>query len=272
MNTPTAPSWSVIICSIDAGKYAHIVQSYERLLASRAFEIIGIHDARSLAEAYNRGIARARGDILVFSHDDILILDDGFAGKLEQHLASGFELIGFAGAKAVSDGYWWSAGPAQQYGAVGHAPPGISKLSLHVYGIEDVAISPAQVIDGLCMVASRRAVEALRFDAETFDHFHLYDLDYSFSLHQRGLQVGVVHDIPLLHMSVGSFGAHWQEQRQRFVRKHAAALGRAADAPLPEPLKLQARVALFDDAQSLRHFWTHANLLRAGLAMRRMQR
>ncbi|GAA5170317.1 glycosyltransferase [Viridibacterium curvum] len=262
-------TWSVIVCSIDAGKYAHIVQSYERLLATRSFEIIGIHDAASLAEAYNRGIARARGEIIVFSHDDILILDDAFADKVESRLGQDFDLLGFAGATAIRDGYWWSAGPAHMRGAVSHAPPGKPQLSLHIYGVTRAEAEPVQVLDGLCLIASREATERQQFDAATFDGFHLYDLDFSLSAQRQGLRVGVLTDVPIIHMSAGSFGNEWRRYRNLFARKHAEYLGLQTDVALPEPDRLRARVALFDDATSLRAFWTCENLLRATLAEQR---
>jgi hypothetical protein len=268
----TEKTWSIIICSIDAGKYAHIVQSYERLLAGRSFEIIGIHDATSLSEAYNRGIDRSHGDIVVFSHDDILILDDAFADKIETRLGHDFDLLGFAGATTVNDGYWWSAGAEHMRGVVSHAPPSAAQLSLHIYGVTRANAEPVQVLDGLCLIASRETVNKQRFDAETFDGFHLYDLDYSLSAHQQGLRVGVVTDVPIIHMSAGSFGNAWRNYRTRFARKHAAMLGLDPEAALPEPDKLRARVALFNDASSLKQFWRPENLLRTGVAMQRTKR
>ena len=53
---------SVVICSIDSAKFARVTDNYRKLLDGREFEIIGIHDARSLADGYNRGIANARGE------------------------------------------------------------------------------------------------------------------------------------------------------------------------------------------------------------------
>ena len=77
---------SVIICSIDPRKFAQVSSSYDHALAGVEHEIIGIHDASSLAEGYNRGIDRARGDALDFSHDDVDVLSPDFAARVEGHL------------------------------------------------------------------------------------------------------------------------------------------------------------------------------------------
>jgi hypothetical protein len=49
---------SVIICSIEQSKYAAVSSMYEQMLAGDEHELIPISDAKSLAEGYNRGIAR----------------------------------------------------------------------------------------------------------------------------------------------------------------------------------------------------------------------
>ena len=71
---------SVIVCSIDDAKLAAVTANYRERLAGTAHEIVAIRDARSLAEAYNRAARAAKGDLLVFSHDDVEHLREDFAG------------------------------------------------------------------------------------------------------------------------------------------------------------------------------------------------
>ncbi|HEX5127108.1 MAG TPA: glycosyltransferase [Rhodocyclaceae bacterium] len=269
MNETKHPFWSVIVCSINAAKFAQVTSLYERLLADRPFEIIGIDDATSLCEGYNRGIAVARGDILVFSHDDILILDENFADKVEARLGDDFQVLGFAGSAQLTDGYWWASGPQHMRGAIAHAAPGDRKISLFVYGVNEAHTERVQALDGLCLIAQRRVVEKLRFDAETFDGFHLYDLDFTFSAAQTGFNVGAMTDIPIIHMSSGGFDTVWQAYRERFLEKHAAALNRQPNAPAPPPRALKARAVEFRDITALRAAWQPLYLRRATIALRR---
>lgn len=264
------PTWSVIVCSIDAGKFAQVCRCYEGLLAGRPFEIIGIHDAKSLCEGYNRGAARSRGDILVFSHDDVLIWDADFAGKVERRLAGGFDVLGFAGATRLADGYWWAAGPECLRGAVGHAAPKDPLLSLHVYGAAEAEVEPVAVLDGLCLIARREVLDKAAYDAETFDGFHLYDLDFTWTAHLQGLRLGAMSDTPIIHMSGGVFGTDWNRYRRRFLQKHAASLNLDIPTPLPSPRPTGARVALFPDVYALLQAWRPEILRRATVAMRRM--
>ena len=44
---------SIIICSINPEKFRNVCQTYARVFKSEKCEIIGVHDALSLAEGYN---------------------------------------------------------------------------------------------------------------------------------------------------------------------------------------------------------------------------
>ena len=82
------PGISVLICSIDAAKYARVTASYQRLLSGYPHEIIGIHDARSLAEGYNRAVQKSGGELLLFSHDDVEIVSGDLAPAIARASAS----------------------------------------------------------------------------------------------------------------------------------------------------------------------------------------
>ncbi|MEI2771206.1 MAG: glycosyltransferase [Candidatus Competibacter sp.] len=77
---------SIIICSVDDVKFARVERNYRNLLVNFPYEIIRIDDAVSLCEGYNRGIARSRGNYLIFSHDDIEIWTPDFGQRLLRHL------------------------------------------------------------------------------------------------------------------------------------------------------------------------------------------
>ena len=96
---------SVVICSIDATKFARVTANFRERLADRPHEVIGIHDARSLAEGYNRGLRQARGDVVVFSHDDVAILSPDFGGALERALQR-LDVVGVVGTTEVRSANW----------------------------------------------------------------------------------------------------------------------------------------------------------------------
>ncbi|MDR1849158.1 MAG: glycosyltransferase family protein [Zoogloeaceae bacterium] len=231
MNLPETPFFSVIVCSINALRLTQISECYETLLADFPHEIIGIRNARSLAEGYNRALQRARGDIVIFSHDDILILDADFARKISARIRE-FDLLGFAGASRVVADKWWSAGFPWLSGVVGAVHE--EKLYLNIWNPEPwPVVDNIQCIDGLCMIARREVAEEIGFDEVTFDDFHLYDLDFSFSAYRAGKKLGVCCDIPIIHASTGSYDQKHAYYGQRFIEKHRDAI--PTDVPIPEP-------------------------------------
>lgn len=212
---------SIIICSVDPVKARAIDAHYQSLLAGHRHDIIAIHDARSLAEAYNRGVDLADGDVIIFSHDDIEFLDPAsWLSRLKAHLAE-FDLIGLAGTNRLVASNWAAAGPPHTFGQVGELDGKVAPYRVLLCAVPMPVIPDMQAVDGLFMAAHRRVLEAVRFDAETFDGFHGYDLDFSFRAHLAGFRVAVAADLPVLHASQGNFDQKWQHYAQRFAAKHA---------------------------------------------------
>lgn len=267
MLMPT-PKISVIICSIEAGKFARVCESYRHLLRGHDHEIIGIHDAKSLAEGYTRGISQATGDILVFSHDDILLVDDAFADKIIERLKR-FDLLGFAGTSRLLTGYWFAAGQPDIHGAVAHARPKHPFMTLDVFGIDDwPAVSGIKAIDGLCMIATREVAEQVGFDADTFDGFHLYDIDFSFSAWRAGFKLGVCCDLPIIHESAGNFDQTNQAFQEKFILKHHQAFDEIRPGEILST-KPRGRGVAFRSVTALREAWQPDILQRATVALRR---
>jgi hypothetical protein len=112
-----------------------------------------------------------------------------------------------------------------------------------VGGGSPLVVAGAQALDGVFMAARGEVARALRFDDATFDHFHLYDLDFSFRAFLAGYRLAVCRDLVLVHYSQGAYDAQWEEQRLRFERKFAGKLA----APLPWRKTPVTNVPLDDD-------------------------
>lgn len=215
---------SVVICSIDAAKFRAASANNARLLAGEPHEIIGIHDARSLCEGYNRGAAMARGDLLLFSHDDVEFLAADFCAKVKRALATD-DVVGVAGTSRLIHPRWTKAGPPWIFGQVAHAgAPGGKAFEIAVFGAPSRRVGGIHAVDGLWFGCRREAWDKVRFDEETFDGFHLYDLDFSFRAHLAGLRVAVRTDLHAIHASRGGYDARWEKYAERFLKKHRASL------------------------------------------------
>ena len=239
---PTLPRFSLIVCSVDRARLDECVARYRAAFADEAFDLIVIDDAKSLAEAYNRGIARARGANLVFSHDDAFPISIAFADRLAAHLEQ-VDVVGIAGATAALSGFWGYAGQPHTHGHVIASAPQGSHVDLLVWGASRRRVDDIRLLDG-CMIAARRDVAvAIGFDAQRFDGFHLYDADFSLRASAAGHAVAVASDITVFHRSPGSFDAEWHRYNEKFVAAHSASFDRIA----PQP-RLVARVAFADIA------------------------
>ncbi len=214
---------SIIICSIDPAKYKKVTQNYRSLLGNEPHEIIGIHDAKSLAEGYHRGIRKSSGAILVFCHDDIEILSPDFSKKLRTHLKT-YDLIGAAGTTRLIGPGWIQAGQPYIHGQITHYDKKEDVYATCVYSANEPVVSDIQAIDGLFMAAKREVTDSVRFDEARLDGFHLYDIDFSYSAYRAGFKVAVCNDIIIIHYSGGSFAEKWRYYADRFLEKHGASL------------------------------------------------
>lgn len=210
---------SVIICSIDEAKFNLATQNYTSLLEGIPFEIIGIHDAHSLCEGYNRGVAQSRGSILVFSHDDIEIISQDFKDKLRKYL-SYFDIIGVAGTSCLINGNWMVAGQPFVHGLVTYPNADAPGYLVNVYGAETIVVGNICALDGLFFAINRSVIEKIRFDEDNFDGFHMYDMDFTFTAYLSGFKLAVCNDILVIHESNGDFGGRWEHYNALFLEKH----------------------------------------------------
>jgi hypothetical protein len=243
---------SVITCSVDGAKLDRARASYARAFADEPWELVAISDARSLAEGYGRGLARAAGEAVIFAHDDIEILSTGIASAVWRALDEG-DVVGLAGATALR-------GPAFAWGGKEYARGRIAEPVRGFPGVALVVFNPApgvttglQAIDGVFMAARRETVEAIGFDAVTFDGFHLYDIDFSYRAHRAGWRVAVTSEIVLRHDSEGRFDARWEEYARRFAAKFPEVAGPRVQnlmsrLPFPDTQRLLDYCARLDEA------------------------
>jgi GT2 family glycosyltransferase len=217
------PAFSLIVCSIDDRKLDVCLARYRSAIAPFPLEIIAIRDARSLAEAYNRALARATGDIVILSHDDAWPLSPDCGARLAAHLAA-VDVIGIAGATRAITGFWAEAGQPDTHGHIVTPDEKSGEIHVWIFGAETPRIEGIRILDGCFMAARRDVALATGFDAECFDGFHLYDADFTLRAHAAGRRVGVAADITVFHQSEGTFDGTWQRYHQRFLAKHAALL------------------------------------------------
>ena len=214
-------SVSIVICSNRDEKFRRIASQYEDLLGTHPHEIIRITDAASLCSGYARGFHQSAGALVVFSHDDIDILDPDFLPHLKRGMA-GVDVLGVAGTtRLTGPAYAWG-GRASVHGWLFHQSPD-GRYDAAIFDHEAGLATDIVALDGAC--ARRKVVEGVGFDSATFDGFHLYDIDFSYRAHLAGFRIGVTHDIVIAHESAGNFNETWKIYADRFMAKFPALRG-----------------------------------------------
>lgn len=207
---------SLILCNRNPLKWLSVTAMYRSLLAGIDHEIIGIHDATGICEGYNRGIERAKGDLIAFSHDDVEFLHDSFAQNLTTHLQTR-DVIGLAGAVRVVGGGWGDARHPYLLGQIAQSRD--NTVPVTFFGVHPTPW-PAKILDGVFIACRRSVLDRVRFDAVTFPAWHGYDADFSYSAHLAGFKVAVASDLFAIHYSWGAEDATWQAARAAFMAKH----------------------------------------------------
>jgi Glycosyltransferase like family len=217
---------SIIINSNRPAQFTAVTEMYHRVLANHPHEIIGIHDSKSAAEGLMRGYASARGDTLIFSHDDIEFLRPDLAQKLQSHLAR-FDIVGIAGTTRLSHPLWSGSGPPHLFGQIAYPDPNPDpnqKFTVEIFGLPTPAVPKIQSLDGVFIAATRKAIEQNPFDPVNYTGRHLYDADFCLRAHRQGLKLAVACDLPMIHLSHGSLDQAWETEAAKFLTQHGPTL------------------------------------------------
>jgi len=214
------PSLSVVLVSVDDARYASVSVEYERAFSDWPHECIRIKGARSMYDGYARGYAQARGEIVIFSHDDIRFAVADFAARLARAMTES-DMVGIAGTTRVSGpALLWSGHP-YLFGTVTHKADGEPDYEFSIMSLKGPLIRHAQGLDGVFIAVRRALVERIGFDQERFTGFHFYDLDFSYRAHLAGARISIASDLALIHKSRGPIDSHWLEAQKVFAAKFA---------------------------------------------------
>ena len=173
---------------------------------------------QSLTELYNQVLENAKNDIIVFCHDDLIFETNDWGKKILNHFKKNprYGVIGLAGTDNLINGTWWSIRESM-HGIVNHTD-GIKKWTSNFSTDQGDKVKDMIVLDGLFYVVNRKKLEH-HFD-EDFKGFHFYDLSFCFPNYLDGVDIGVITDIRVTHMSVGETNDMWEENKILFEKKY----------------------------------------------------
>lgn len=190
-----------------------------------AYEIIPIENPglMGLCEAYNKGSVEAQYPYICFCHDDILINTPHWG----QEIISIFEgnrnvgLLGVAGGsyKPWVPSSWFFTGD-EKYAKmnVTQVYPQSNEITKCYKNPNNKKLDEVVVLDGCWFCTTAAITKEFRFDQETFQSYHCYDIDYSLQVAHKYPNY-VTFGIELEHYSYGDFSDEWLEESFRFHKK-----------------------------------------------------
>jgi len=198
------------------------IESIKNTIGCKARVIFVVNDnSMNLSRLYYNMMLNQQidSDIIVFCHDDIEFLKDGWGDELIRLFAKNkkFGIIGVAGSAEFDEkGAWWNY--QKKYGQVLHKHDGKSWLTafspLLTKDLEEVC-----VIDGLFMAVKRSRITK-NFDPE-LPGFDFYDIDFCLANFLDGkTKIGVTTNIRLAHKSIGELSTTWYENRELINNKY----------------------------------------------------
>ena len=173
----------------------------------------------SLTQVYNKALRESKHDIVVFTHDDVILGKNNWGKKLlKQYDGSDFGILGVAGTTHMaSTGRWWEDN-SKMIGRVSHSHEG--KTWTNSYS----NTFPGKILEVACLDGVFFSCHKKRIN-NTFDEkvtgFHFYDVDFSFGNHLSGVKCGIIFDIKLTHKSIGMTNDEWESNRVEFVKKYS---------------------------------------------------
>jgi hypothetical protein len=168
----------------------------------------------SLTQIYNKGLAEASSNIVVFCHDDIVFETNSWGEKILKAFDKNPEygILGVAGTNHMISGMWWEIRNAM-HGTVKHTDG--TKVWTNKYSTNyGNQIKEMVVVDGLFIAVNKEKIKH-SFD-ETFDGFHFYDISFCLKNYLDGVKIGLVSNVLLLHKSVGAVNDKWASNKAKF--------------------------------------------------------
>ena len=206
---------SVIICSINKALAAQVKRNIDETIGV-PYELILIDNTaigNGICSVYNEGARQAKYDLFCFVHEDVLFQTPNWgkiiAGYFEDD--PGLGIAGVAGAKYKSRTLsGWSNG-ISKYDCCSILHIDKDKNQLKIYSNPDPGkkIQDVITVDGVFICASKKAWKMSPFNEDLLRGFHLYDIDFSFSI-AKIFKVIVSYEIDIIHLTEGGdFGNNW---------------------------------------------------------------
>jgi hypothetical protein len=164
-------------------------------------------------------------DIIIFMHEDVVILDNLFKEKLEFLFAEKPEvaIVGIAGAIEITErgGFWMNTPDKMRGHLIQGKEGGCQGDGFHLVKGAIGYFDDLVCVDGCIMITQGKFIkEGLSFDDKTYTGNDFYDYDICLRALELGYSVACA-DILIFHASpgLGVFNESWKKSKDKFIKK-----------------------------------------------------
>ena len=211
--------YSFIVNTISPKKIANLQKNLKKVMHSTPWELICIHDAKSMCEGYNRGMAMARGTFFIFCHEDMEFIAEDITTSLELAFENS-DVFGVMGTRLCLGLNFTLAGIPHVVG-LWVEEKATNDFVIMASGVEGVMLHGIQSLDGVLIGAHSSVAKTLGWDQDTFDGWHGYDGDFSYRAYRAGYNVAITCVLPIIHYCQSNFmDQDFLDAETKFFNKH----------------------------------------------------
>ncbi len=236
---------SIIVCHRNEKLLKQFKCNIEKTIGV-LFELIIINNKNNsynIFKAYNEGVKRSKFEIICFAHEDIIFHTNNWGKKIFQYFQnSKIGLIGVNGGKRLPTcpAPWWNCPDKNTLylNNIQHWKNGVppsnwvikktiseNPLVVHQYfNPTNEKYAKVTAVDGFFFSIKKTLFNKISFDEITFNGFHGYDTDISLQVLQLSLNVIVIFDVLIEHLSDGNADSNWVSEAEKVADKWSAFL------------------------------------------------
>jgi hypothetical protein len=233
---------SVLVCSVKPDLYQQLAVNIEETIGI-GYELLCFDNRkanRGICEVYNLLAEKAKYNLLLFVHEDVLFRTNNW-GRILCRIFSENKIgvLGVAGCKYKSLKFssWFTGIRQLDCANIVHQFPERQE-SIYLKPEKGKEIEEVVCIDGVFMSCSKEVWSNVKFGEQNLKGFHFYDIDFS-TRAAKIYRVAVTYEIGVTHITHGGdFGDRWVEAAFVYHKQMSSILPFTKEQNVPNKVEM----------------------------------